>query len=309
VAALRLRVASNAPRRGTQNPDAYEMYLRGRQHLHELGEENGELARQTFKRAIALDPGFAQAHAGLADTDANMVQWLLRSKAYQSELQVEALAESDAALRLDPALAEAHVARANALSMLGRNAEADQSFRRAIELGPGSRDAWYWYARFLFSAKRYADSANAYEQVGRINPDDYDGIGLASMPYSKLGEQAKAVDAQRRSLAAAERVLKIRPDDVRALYLSGGALIQVGRASEGTARLDQAVALRPHDFAVLYNAACGFARAGQAEKAMDMLDRAVGTGQGFRAWIEQDPDLDSLRALPRYRQILARLPQ
>ena len=103
--------------------------------------------------------------------------------------------------------------------------------------------------------------------------------------------------------------MKTRPDDVRALYLSAGALVQLGQTAKGLERMDQLVVLQPHDFSILYNAACTYARAGQSEKAVDLLDRAVGTGQGFRAWIEHDPDLDTLHGLPRFKEILARLPQ
>ena len=128
------------------------------------------------------------------------------------------------------------------------------------------------------------------------------------MPYNKLGQPAKYLETQRHALEAADRVLRNNPDDVRALYMSAGALMALGETAKGRERLEQAVALKPHDFAVLYNAACNFAHVGDRQRALDMLDRAVGTGQGFRAWIERDPDLDSLRGLPRYREILARLP-
>ena len=88
----------------------------------------------------------------------------------------------------------------------------------------------------------------------------------------------------------------------------GSSLIFRGERQQGIDRLEQAIALRPYDFAVLYNAACGFTAAGKPERALELLDRAVGTGKGFRAWIENDPDLDPLRGLPRFQQILARLP-
>jgi adenylate cyclase len=68
VAALRLRVQSDPARHpGTTNAQAYEMYLRGRQYLRATGIESYRLARQMFMRAIALDPAFAQPHAGIAD--------------------------------------------------------------------------------------------------------------------------------------------------------------------------------------------------------------------------------------------------
>ncbi len=308
VAALRLRMQPGQARRGTTNPQAYEMYLRGLQYLHASNPESFELARQMFKSAIAIDPSFAQAHAGIADTDGFTLQWLLAPKDAVPALRAEALAESEAALRLEPDLAEAHLARGNILSLLGRADEADESFRRATRLGPGLRDAWYYYARFLFSVKRYPEAARAYEEAAQANPDDYDALNLASMPYYKLGQPEKARDAMKRSIDAAGRVLRTNPDDVRALYLSGGSLIQLGEPQKGLERLNQAVALRPDDFSVLYNAACGFARAGQPDRSLDLLDRAVSTGRGFRAWIEGDPDLDSLRGIPRFKQILARLP-
>src|SRR5262249_2413855 len=128
VAALRGGVSSDEAgrlrRAGTANAPAYETYLRGRQDLRPFGPGNVGLARQMFKRAIELDKSFAQAHAGLADADGNLLQWLIAPKGSEAVLRTEALAASDEALRLDPNLAEAHVARGNVLSMLERNAEA-----------------------------------------------------------------------------------------------------------------------------------------------------------------------------------------
>jgi len=312
VSALRLRMspdeAGRLRRGGTANPQAYEMYLRGRQYFRSLNTENIELARQMFKRAIALDPSFAQSHAGLADADVNQLQWLLVSRDAQPALRAEALAASETALRLDPQLGEGHVARANVLSQLGRTEEADQSFQRATSFAPGLRDAWYHYARFLFSVQRHAEAARAFEESARRDPDDYDALTLLCMPYERMGDARGVQSARERALAAADRVLGNNPDDVRALYFSAGALISLGQRQKGIERLEQAIALRPHDFALLYNAACGFARAGDPDRALDLLDRAVDTGRGFRAWIEADPDLDSLRDSPRFKQILARLP-
>jgi TolB-like protein/Flp pilus assembly protein TadD len=309
VAALRLRMQDASPRSGTQNAQAYEMYLRGRQYFRELGLENSRLAGQMFKRAIALDPKFAEAHAGLGDVNSTIVQWLLVPPAEAGAVRAEALAESEEALRLDPSLSEAHVARGNVLAAIGRAGEADESFRRAIELGPGSRDAHYAFGRFLFAQKRYPESARAFEEAARINPDDYDSLTLLSMPYARMGEEPKAQAVRRLSLEASERVLKNEPDDVRALYMSGNNLIRFGEKARGLARLEQAVALRPSDYGVLYNAACGYTFAGEYDRAIDLLERAIGTGRGYRAWFENDPDLDALRNNPRFQQILSRLPR
>jgi adenylate cyclase len=312
VAALRVRVptdeAGRLRRSGTTNPQAYELYVRGLRSSRAAGVESGELARQLYKRAIGLDAAFPQPHAGISNVNFLRLQWLLDPKEAQPALREEALAESEEALRLDPDLPEAHVARANILALLGRSAEADQSFRRATALGPGLRDAWYYYGRFLFAAHRDVEAAQSWEEAARLDPDDYVSVLLAGGAYASLGEKAKNAGALRRGVGAADRALRDAPDDERALYMSGIALMTLGEVAKGRERLDQAVALKPHTYAVLYNAACGFARAGETAKALDLLDRAVGTGQGFRAWIEHDPDLDSLRGDPRFKQILARLP-
>src|SRR5207237_3958294 len=186
-------------------------------------------------------------------------------------------------------IAQDHVARGNVLGVLGRNDEADASFRRATELGPGARDAWYYYARFLFAQHRYPEAARAYEEAARINPDDYDSLTLLSMPYERMGNRDKAVAARRRSLEASERVLKNSPDDVRALYLSGSNLIRAGHVEKGRERLDQAVALRPQDHAVLYNAAGGYTAAGNFDPARDLLKRAIRPDQGGRVARQTDP--------------------
>jgi adenylate cyclase len=312
VLALRPRMSPGETGRlrrgGSVNAQAYELYLRGRQYFRALGFENNELARTMFKRAIALDGSFALAHAGLAESDTTQLRWLLVPKEAQPALRAEALAASETALRLNPDLAEAHVARANVLAVLERAEEADQSFRRATALAPGLRDAWYSYGRFLISMSRYPEAARAYEEAARIDPNDYDSLTLLSMPYQRMGEMEKTRGAWQRSVAAADRVLAASPDDVRALYLSGDALVRLGDRQKGFERLEQAIAVRPEDYAVLYNAACGYANGGNTERALDLLDRAVHTGRGYRAWLESDPDLDPLRSSPRFQQILSRLP-
>jgi adenylate cyclase len=65
--------------------------------------------------------------------------------------------------------------------------------------------------------------------------------------------------------------------------------------------------LQPDDFGTLYNAACTYTHMGDTERAFDLLERAISVGHGFRDWIEHDSDLASLRGLPCYREIMARL--
>ena len=166
VRALKLRLAAPGEARltrvGTRDAQAYEMYLRGRKFLMLHGETALRVARQMFRGALELDPRFAQAHAGLADADFMMLQWNYEVE-HEAALRAEALAASEEALRLAPTSAEAHISRANVLSLLEREADAEHDFRHALELNPALSDGYYWYARHLFQAGRLREAGELFE--------------------------------------------------------------------------------------------------------------------------------------------------
>jgi adenylate cyclase len=263
-------------------------------------------AQGLFRQAVALDPGFAQAHAGLADADIFILTWNLEP-ARTEELRAEALHASDEALRLEPELAEAWLARANVLTQLGRHAEAEENFRRAEALNPGWGDACYFHGRAHVAARRYVEAAACFEEAVRRNPDDFAALGLLEETCKARGDDAGARAAAERALPAIDRRLAIAPDDVRALYF--GAILEAGYRDRdrGRALAERATALAGDDFGTLYNLACFWARLGDRERAIDHLDRAVGDGRGSRAWMEQDPDFAALRGEPRFEETLARV--
>ena len=293
-------------RAGTESMQAYEMYLRGRQFLMTLSESGNRFARQMFKGAIELDPRFARAHAGLVDTAFFNLLWHL-DDGHADAFRAEGLAASAEALRLDPQLAEAHVSRGNVLSFAGQGDEAEAEFQRALVLNPALPHAHHFYARHLFSAGRLEEAARRFEETIRLDPDDYGTAGLLVSILKGRGDLHAAAAAAKRGIAAVERRLRLNPDDVRALYMGGGAEIMFGDRTRGLDYLARALELSPDDFATLYNVACAYANAGEHERALDALDRAVGTGRGNRKWLEHDTDLDPLRASPRFQEILARL--
>jgi adenylate cyclase len=309
VQALRPRLVpagERLTRPGTQSTQAYEMYLRGRQFLMTLSENGYRFARQMFRGAIELDPAFAQAHAGLADTDYFILTWHL-DDAHADTLRAEALASSAEAVRLDPDLAEAQVARGNTLSHAGRADEAEAAFRRALELNPALQHAHYFLARHLFSTGRLDEAAREFEETVRLDPDDYATWSLLVSIHRGRKDLDASRAAARQGIAAVERRLRLNPDDVRALYMGGGAELQWGDRERGLDYLTRALELSPDDFATLYNVACAYVHAGEPDRALDALDRAVGTGRGSRKWLENDSDLDPLRPLPRFQDIVSRL--
>jgi TolB-like protein/cytochrome c-type biogenesis protein CcmH/NrfG len=310
VRALQVRISGaeegRLARVGTRNTQAFEMYLRGRKFLMMHGETMLRLARQMFRGAIEADPRYAQAHAGLADADFMMNQWNFDLDQADSRLR-EALAASEEALRLDPQLAEAHVSRANVLSLLGRGEDAERDFRRALELNPSLSDACYFYGRHLWGSGRTREAAEMFEEAARKNPEDYASMALLLTVCLGTGDEERARAVARQVVEAVERRLRHDPGDARALYLGAGSYAHLGERERALEYVARALELYPDELATLYNAACMYARMGEKERALDLLDRAIAGGRGSRQWIDHDSDLDSLRADPRFQEIVGRL--
>src|SRR4029079_10261982 len=126
VDALRIKLlaadATRIKRRGTHNAAAYDFYLRGRQLLHKEKEMEQRAAVELFRRAIALDPTFAHAQAGLADVLARLMRQRHHGPGVSAQDAVDA---AEQAVRLAPDLPEAYVARGNALQLVQEYEEAE----------------------------------------------------------------------------------------------------------------------------------------------------------------------------------------
>src|SRR5262249_52689488 len=133
----------DALRRPGTRAEAYEHFLRGRQLLRAVTMVSSHAAEREFRTAIEIDPGYAPAHAGLAQVYAWRVEWMGGRTA---EREV-ADRESRQALELGPELAESHVARGDVLSINNDYLGAERSYQEAIRLNPASFDAYYRYAR------------------------------------------------------------------------------------------------------------------------------------------------------------------
>ena len=104
-----------------------------------------------------------------------------------------------------------------------------------------------------------------------------------------------------------QRHLELNPDDARALYLGGIALVQVGEGARAIEWADRALALDSEDSGVLYNVACVQALCGKRDRALELLEKAIQNGFGHREWLENDSDLEALRSEPRFQALLKKL--
>ena len=138
------RAIEKAP---TENIQAYEYYLRGRQLQHQWRRTGMQYARRMFDRAIEIDPNFARAYAGVADCCSFLYMYWDASNANLEEAD----ASSRKALDLDPESPEAHTSRAVALTLRRSYQEAREEFEAALRLNPMLYEAHYFYGRACFT--------------------------------------------------------------------------------------------------------------------------------------------------------------
>jgi adenylate cyclase len=285
----------------TANVEAYEFYLRGRKLFQKWTRENIDLAREMFERAVAIDPNFAAAWAGLATAHVHL-------HGCDSEPHLEKAREaSTRALKLDPQSAEAHVAAAQGLSMEQRYADAAAEFERAIELDPTLFDAHYYYARSCFKSGDLEKSLRMFRQAQSVRPDDYQAVYLEALVLMQLRGWNEAREAYQRGLESSRKHLALHPDDARAYVLGAGAFARLGEADCAKEWAARAMSLAPDDDAILYNAGCALAIVGEEELALDALQRAISTGLAGGDWIPQDPDWERLRNHPRFQTLVQQL--
>jgi serine/threonine protein kinase/Flp pilus assembly protein TadD len=286
----------------TANVEAYECYLRGRQFFHQFQKSALEFARQMFTRAIEIDPTYALAYAGLADSCS-----LLYTNFDASDANLRnADTASRRALELGPELAEAHVARGHAVSLSGNQTEAEAEFDTAMRLNPQLFDAAYMYGRALLAQGKLERAAELFERASELRPEDYVVPSLLGGAYAGLGRTADAQRAYKRQLDAATKRLQLNPDDPRALYMGGVSFARLGEGARGRDWANQALAINSNDATVLYNVACIYSISGEIDKAVSMLERSVNAGFGHWNWIENDSDFEPLHNHPGYQALLSR---
>ena len=283
-------------RKPTENPLAYDYFLRGRGYARRL---DLDFSLQMFEHAIKLDPNFALAHAGLA-TACGMIYQFREENLRWIE---KGLAACERATALEPGLAEVLAARAWILSGQKRYDDAIEFARRAIECKSDCEGAYTVLARTYFSSGRFQEVADMVDRALQASGDDYNVYIPITNALKSLGRDEQANRMVERGIVALEKQLDTVPEDVRARMLLAGYYAAAGRSEESVRQLQTAVALRPRDSNVLYNAACTYALLQQPREALDMLKAAKEAGWANLDWAKRDTDLISLRENPEFQQL------
>ena len=307
VRALKIKLSKREKRAlgkvKTQDVQAYDFYLRGREFLHQWTRKNINYASEMFTRAIKKDLDYALAYAGLADCYSFLFTYFEKK---QENIE-RSLAASKRAIELDPELAEAHAARGLAVSLSMQYDEAEKEFERAIKLNPKLYEAYYFYARTCLLQGKTEKAALLLKKAGEVRPEDYQTTVFLVSAYKQQNLFSEAETATQRAMELVKKHLQLNPDDVRALSLGGTMLIRLGEMEKAINWGKRALAIDPDEPIVQYNGACIYSLAGKIEQALDCFEIAIQLGFASREWAENDIDLDPIRDQLRFQKALKKL--
>jgi tetratricopeptide (TPR) repeat protein len=266
------------------NPEAYELYLKGRFYLRQRTFDSMDKSIEYFQRSVEKDPGFALAYAGLADS------YLARATGSPQEFDPKAKTAASRALELDDDLAEAHAALGAEKADFEYDWQgAEQEFKRALELDPNDADAHYRYAwtyltplgksdqaisemkRALqidpfsrmdntvfgltyFYARKYDQAEEQFRKAIELNPDFFVTYYHFAWLYSQMGQYQNAISEFTKGRLLSE------DDGVSQKCGGAGCCAQKGICAKGRRRILAATSKIARDWRVRRSASLCTAR-------------------------------------------------
>jgi TolB-like protein/tetratricopeptide (TPR) repeat protein len=318
---------------GTKNPEAYDAYLRGRQLLSDQDpdEARGRAAIAAFDRAIALDPGFALAHAGRAAALGNFA--IFDAKAdEQASLRAQALQAAQRSVELAPELGEAHLALAQIRAFLLLDyAAAAPEFDRALALAPGSARVQRAYAGYAADLGHFEAAVQAARRTVSLDPQ-------AVSAHTTLGVTLYLARRYDEALAALQHAKALSPNSHYIQISMTLSLLASGKTQQARAQCESTSTALDEDFrhhclALVYHT---LGRQADAERELQQLHALNGDGSAFgyaeiyAQWGEKtqslqwlataqrldnpnlqslrvDWQLDPVRSEPQFKEIEARM--
>ncbi len=327
VSALEVKLAGGAQdtgSRGTTNAEAYNQYLLGRQQDRRDSLDGYRRAVDAYGKAIALDPNYAAAYAGLARAEGGVADNTGDSSGID-----RAKHGADKAIEVAPNNAIGYAARSwLRTTFLWDWAGAQADIERALVLDPRNSDVQHQYARLLYCLSQVPAAIAAQKQATELDP-------LSSNAWENLGFYYLAVGDYARADAALGRAIEIEPTSVFALSNLGQLRLLEGKAQEALAafrKIDfdifqlRGVAMAEHSLGhsqasqqaldgmmekyskvAAFQIAEIFAWRGEQDKAFEWLERAYVQRDGGLFDMKSDIPLKSLRADARFKALLRKL--
>jgi non-specific serine/threonine protein kinase len=283
----------------TEDLQAYDLYLRGRNYSRRIARQDLQFALQMFENAVAIDPDFALAHATLANVCAQYYyhferqqKWIDRAIAATQKASANG---SDAPEIL---MAEGWVAYAEA-----RHEDSVNLVRKALERNPDIEGGYYLLGRALFSAGRYHELVDIMEEALAHAGENYNTLVPIHNALGALGKTEALANFVLRQNQILEEHLKKVPEDARARVLLALNYALIHRADDAAREASLAMVLRPDDTMIMYNTACVFCALEKKPDALIALKKAWDAGYRDATWTRQDPDLALLHGDPEFERL------
>ena len=327
---------SIAPSVHRTNPEAEELYLKGRYFWNKRTPEALNNALDLFTQAIVRDPGYAQAYVGLADCYNLLREYSVMPA---SEAYPRALAAAKKAVELDDTSAEAHNSLAFATFYWTWDAAtAEHEFKRAIALNPGYAAAHHWYATFLMATKRDAEAVVEIEQAAKLDPastpimadrgyilyragQSKQGIALLKQiettepaflsPHLYLSNIYVEEKDYPNYLSETRKVAQLRRDQAALAIVNAG---ERGFAADGVRGMWESMLAVQKKFYLqgvlpAYPLAQSYSQLGENQEALKYLREAYEKRDSTMVFLNVDHSFDSLRENASFRDLLARSSQ
>jgi serine/threonine protein kinase/tetratricopeptide (TPR) repeat protein len=270
----RLAGASTEPVfvRHTPDPAAHQNYLRGRHFWYKRTPQGLERALEYFKKAIEIDPDYALAWSGLADTYHVMPTYAGTSRYRIIPLLREA---AEKALSLDDTLAETHTSMGGTLTDEGKYPEAEEHFQRAIELNPNYLLAYFWSGYNFDASRRFQDAIDRYRQALSLDPMSPPIAGNLALEYRDLGELERAQEILDEAIA-------LNPEDSSPYVQYAWLHSTQGDHQNAVEMAEKALSLNPTSLFTIQNVAFIQARAENFDRAIEILEEAMAKELSFK---------------------------
>ena len=308
VRALKLKLLPEEKKaiekRGTNDPDAYNLYLLARQYW--ITGNHGDMRREErvmriCGRAVEIDPYYAQAWALLA-----MAQSSLRYQFQRNEID-DGFAAAHSALAIDPTIAEAHLPMVKRLQQNGRDDAAAAEMESAIRLGPDSWEVNKEAGRYYLLQRDVAAATRHFEKAVELMETDFHAWAMLSSCYIALGERTKLQEAAKMMVSEGQRAVQQDPSNGAALGILGGGYALLGEEERTREWIDRALLIDPDNLNMRYNFACVLSgHLHDADGALKMLQSVLSRSSEYQIRIaESDTDFDYIRDDPRFQKIIA----
>jgi TolB-like protein/DNA-binding winged helix-turn-helix (wHTH) protein/Flp pilus assembly protein TadD len=333
---IRASISSQEPlksnSRGAVEPAAYDSYLRGRSFWNQRTPAGLEQAVAHFQRAIDLDPGYAEAYSGLADT-----YTALGYTSYWSPKNSFPKAQelANKALQIDPSLAEARSSLAYARLYYDWDWKgAEKEFQRAIAANPNYATAHHWYSVLLTARSRNGEALSEIRRAHELDPlsvpistdmgfelyyaRHYDEaitqlrsvlqtspkFPLAHLWLGRAYEQKGMYPEAIIEFEQAGTALKDWPVIIAA---AGHAYARWGHKAEATAAMRRMNELTKEKYVTPYGVALIYAGLDDKDQAINWLQNAYEDRSHWLVWLKLDPRFDNIRPDPRLQELLQRM--